>query len=71
MQGSRRAIRRHMVRCLTDACAELGARGLSIAKKSVIIRSDMDDARYIAGAMQRRGYPIQCKSQASYLGTDL
>eukprot|EP00959_Pyramimonas_sp_CCMP1952_P260715 5451280-Pyramimonas_sp.AAC.1 len=60
-----------MARCLTDTRAELGARGLSIAKKSVIICSDMDDARFIAEAMKRRGYPIQCKSQASYLGTDL
>eukprot|EP00959_Pyramimonas_sp_CCMP1952_P162296 3393356-Pyramimonas_sp.AAC.1 len=31
----------------------------------------MDDARFIAGAMKRRGYHIHCKSQASYLGTDL
>eukprot|EP00959_Pyramimonas_sp_CCMP1952_P442526 9263876-Pyramimonas_sp.AAC.1 len=60
-----------MVACLADTCTALQDQGLAVAKKSVIVCTRHDDARYIANAMRRKGFPIRANTQASYLGIDL
>eukprot|EP00959_Pyramimonas_sp_CCMP1952_P153617 3214196-Pyramimonas_sp.AAC.1 len=59
MQASRRALRVDMVHVLTDTCMALQDYSLSIAKKSVIVCTHIQDAKYMAKAIRMKGYPIQ------------
>eukprot|EP00959_Pyramimonas_sp_CCMP1952_P233699 4884073-Pyramimonas_sp.AAC.1 len=70
-KGSRHMIRKQLVQVLVDTCDGLKKQKLKVATKSAVMRTFMDDAKYVARRVRHAGYPLEASSQVSYLGADL